>query len=713
MSCLYDRKGIIIDYSHPILQDSEEITRSKIVSFFENYIMMEKCIFNHNIINHYFYKNTNISKEFFEDSIIKLLCQKLKETKNSFRKLNKTLNLKIEYIVDFIKVYEKLIINLDSYIFNKKYLDHMPDNIHLYPFGSSPLIKKSLYHLCNILLNDNSIKNCIERSISSKSNLYYYVKYLKKIKSYGCFDYDNIVKDIDNILYNNFEKKDYHISTVFNNIYNFRDLVDYYKKAIYNYNFVLFDKQKGINKMFTKLFELIITELCEIKRLCSVNQLSYFMKEYIKDLIFLNKQEVKFESDKMITSKCSTNEIKYLFLSIKFKDDIIEIIQYYNSLLRIFNFNINSNYDSIFKLYKDNDTVNNKENIKKVTKYISSNILNSNFTENIFAYILYFTYANSDACEYFVKYLEQELIKRYIYCDSFSKDKYNLTVMKKYINNHLNSKKSLYYYEKIFEDMTKSNEINIKNNSESSWFNNTLVTPSVWNININNCFIRFNDIKNNMDIDNNFTNILFTKLSFISNNICTSKTVQMHPNLGLVEITLKGTKCNTKINMLPLQMFMFELINKHSDKHIVKNKFIEEFKMDEVIFNNVISSLLESKVAIIKPTASKYIQLEINKNLERTELDLINIYNKYANTEVVIATQIENNLIHKKETIISTIINHILKKSKLNLDVLYQQTKDNIKLFELDDKLFNSTINMMIQKDIIAEDNRTINKLLY
>lgn len=713
MTCLYDRKGIIIDYSHPVLEESKEVTRIKILSFFENYIMMEKCIFNHNIINHYFYKNKDISKGFFEDSIINFLCQKLKETKNSFRRLNKTLNLKIEYIIDFIKTYERLITTLDSYIFNKKYLNNVPDNISLYSFGTSSLIKKSLYHLCNILLNDNCIKNCIERSIINNTNLYHYVKYLKKIKSYGCFDYDNIVKDIDNTLYNNFEKKDYHIPTVFNNIYNFRDLLRYYKKAIYNYNFVLFDKQKGINKMFTKLFELIITELCEIKRLSSVNQLSYFMKEYIKDLIFLNKQEVKFGSDKIITSKCSTNEIRYLFLSIKFKDDIIEIVQYYNSLLRIFNFDINSNYESIFKLFKENKIVNDKENIIKVTKYISRNILNSNFTENIFAYMLYFTYANSDSCEYFVKYLEQELIKRYIYFDSFSKDKYNLTVMKKYLNNHLNSKKSLYYYEKIFADMTKSNEINIKNNSESSWFNNTLVTPSVWNINIDNCFIRFDDIKNNIDRNNTFTNILFSKLSFISDNICKSKTVQMHPNLGLVEITLKGTNCHTKIKMLPIQMFMFELINKHSDKHIVKNKFIEEFKMDEVIFNNVISSLLESKVAIIKPTASKYIQLEINKNLERSELDLIDIYNKYANTEVVIATQIKNNLIHKKETIISTVINNILKTSELSFDTLYQKTKNNVKLFDCDYNLFESTINMMKQKDIISESNGTINKLLY
>ena len=170
--------------------------------------------------------------------------------------------------------------------------------------------------------------------------------------------------------------------------------------------------------------------------------------------------------------------------------------------------------------------------------------------------------------------------------------------------------------------------------------------------------------------------------------------------------------------MLPIQMFLFEIINKHTDKQVIKANFLMHYKMDTVMFNNVIASFLGSKIIKILPTASEHLQFKINVDYEGSDnVDLIYYYNKYANTEVIIDKKIQNELVHKKETIISSVVNHFLKledsKTKIDLKILFEKSKDNIKLFELDDKLFNTTINMMIQKDLISVDNGFINKLVY
>jgi hypothetical protein len=58
-------------------------------------------------------------------------------------------------------------------------------------------------------------------------------------------------------------------------------------------------------------------------------------------------------------------------------------------------------------------------------------------------------------------------------------------------------------------------------------------------------------------------------------------------------------------------------------------------------------------------------------------------------------------------------INNILKSNKYNYQDLYTKLKDNIKLFILDEKIVNESLDIMIKKDYIQKTNDVYEKIYY
>ena len=65
------------------------------------------------------------------------------------------------------------------------------------------------------------------------------------------------------------------------------------------------------------------------------------------------------------------------------------------------------------------------------------------------------------------------------------------------------------------------------------------------------------------------------------------------------------------------------------------------------------------------------------------------------------------------EIVTSTVVNKILKSQKLNYEDLYSRTKDNIKVFDLNDITFKKVIDEMISKDYIVKEDDNYLKVVY
>ncbi len=639
----------------------------------ENIIMNNITIYNSYIFNHIIY-NTNIE---LKDKVIKIITKYLgsyiKNQRIHFRNLNKKNKLDIKDFNNFFDDCYKLINKLNSmfqHIINCK--NNIIKKYGTNKWGDSILWNILIEHIYNILLNDVVFKYAIVNNIKNISSneknhemfrLYNYMNtfslYLKHDNNYINILDESIVDIIENNI-NNISLVDSNIL----NIYKFKKIYKYYFDYYVNYYYICKEH------VFIKLNNYITNF---IKNIFEIN--NYI---FIKNFINIYKKE--------IISLIKHIDIINIILNYPIVN-INDFISYYNNIYNISKETYNDIlYGIINECIKQNTKTYFKtfEDVLYLADLINTDIINKDVNE---FYYLLGSYCNKDD---FIMAICQKYMERiiYTYCDnSIETSHYDILIKFFKSDKNLTLK-----YETIANDY--NNSIKLWNSMYESQNNFKLIITSLdaWKINHS---IGYSDTIINTE---QFTTILCNKMFQYNNmNIANiQKKLIMYPHLGCVDIEIY----NKKLLVLPAHMFCLELFissDTHLNYDFIFNKVKENMSnyTDEFI-KSIIDSLIGP--VLIKTTDNI---LYINNNINNiNNINMIELFNNNIKQDII--DEMKEELCHNKIDIIKANINHFIKLvEEISLDNLYDLISKNIKIFNINRKMFDDAINSLYINEYI------------
>ena len=243
-------------------------------------------------------------------------------------------------------------------------------------------------------------------------------------------------------------------------------------------------------------------------------------------------------------------------------------------------------------------------------------------------------------------------------------------------------------------------------NSYNIQLNNTLhiiinISYNNWNINYSDCVISYKILKLLKNTPNRLIEYIMDYNNLYNIKYSDERLLNWYLHYGEVDITY----LDQNLKMLPIQFMVVEMYNNKdiiSLDEIINSIFFTNYP--NKFRNDIINSLVTSKLFSIT-----------NNNLILTtngvfKQDLITIF--FDESEYIHDKKIEELALSYNDIIISN-INHILKLKSLNYNELFDIVKNNIKVFNLDNKIFEIAIDYMINKDYIKIDNLIYKKIYY
>jgi hypothetical protein len=193
---------------------------------------------------------------------------------------------------------------------------------------------------------------------------------------------------------------------------------------------------------------------------------------------------------------------------------------------------------------------------------------------------------------------------------------------------------------------------------------------------------------------------------------CNKRILNWFPHFGEISITY----LNQELVMLPIQFMVVEMFNDVNQVDLVSiqnaiffSNYTQKFR------NDIIGSLITSGMFKLESGKNDTtIMLLLNSNTINN--NFIEIFLNTSDYTSIWENNRRNELIHTRQEITSTVINHLLKinSKPISYNELFILVKKSITLFELDDLIFTKTIDNMIKQDyIIKLDNLTYEKIIY
>lgn len=652
--------------------------------FFQN-------VLNNNIVFHPFLLSNilknNTDHELLLNDIGIIFDSYNREKRQHFRNLSKQSKLTETIIIEYICKYINILRTINSYLYSSQlsYSTYNKD----YKWGDSQIIKKGIISIINVIMNDKIIDSVIKTSIEQNNNLYHLVKNIRDMDIYNSYNqlYNNTINKIEKCIETTITNKiSNDIPDKFvNNIYRFKNTIEHY--LFFKNKFKYIKKEKFLNSIFeiTKLeIRNIVTSVDIITLKCFINN----YKEYFKKL---NDSEIySYLSIGLVFISFSDNNILYNNNKIHIRhigellDSIISISNDDNISKAIFS--------QINKEVFENDFI-----IGELVNIINYNIINKE-SNNIYVDMINYI-KNKDV---FYKLMEQKLMERLVYQSGLNNDK--ITNEYTFFNKlkTCNNSSDLIKYKTIIDDFNKNSiVINGQNNK-----NLYVMTENMWNINVNNGYGIIQNSKNGnfSQLCNDYKN-LYQYEHHVDNLL-------YHLDIGYVDITIINNKGRTNIRMLPIQLVCFELFSKNQT--YTKLELLSKLKEILVTYKdnfieNVLQSLVNGKLLLFNEN-----KLSENKDFNIPNYNFINEFNKLNDTKNKTIMKIFDDISFSRTDIINTNINSILKTSELSKQNLFQTCKEQIKLFDMDMKMFNKSIKCMIDKDYIKlTDNGVYYKLVY
>ena len=176
------------------------------------------------------------------------------------------------------------------------------------------------------------------------------------------------------------------------------------------------------------------------------------------------------------------------------------------------------------------------------------------------------------------------------------------------------------------------------------------------------------------------------------------KVLNWFPHFGEVKLTFN----NINMTMLPIQCMVLELFCENNTinmediiKHPIFTNYTPKFIFD-IIGSLVIGKLLQNNSGILTLLLS-----------EQYEQNLITLFFTNSDFSLVWEQRREEEIVHSREEILCTIINHIVKKYTLNKDELFNQCQKENKLFTICNDTFDKSLDKLISMDYIGLNNDT------
>jgi hypothetical protein len=150
---------------------------------------------------------------------------------------------------------------------------------------------------------------------------------------------------------------------------------------------------------------------------------------------------------------------------------------------------------------------------------------------------------------------------------------------------------------------------------------------------------------------------------------------------------------------------MFNDIDQLPIQSIINSKILINYS--EKFRTNIINSIIISELFIMKDDNIILSQSKTIKN------NLIEIFLNTSDYPTIWEQLKKKELSYSRIEIINSVINHTLKKSPKIKSDLFLLVKENIKLFQLEDILFNKSLLYLIEMDyIILNDKNEYEKII-
>lgn len=686
MSILYDKFNII--------ENPKDFNKEDIIPLVDNYL--ENLLFcDEKIIHQDFFLSLsyyNIEKVGYIELISKHLENYLKQKRQSIRTNIKKGNFDMDTLIKLIENYSDKL----------KKIYQISNNLEIIKIASSQLYEQ--------IILENSLTGFLKSELSTTDEV--------KIKSIFLL-IDKMI-DINNA---NSETKAYQwflflissalSSTVeenFNKTFpvpqNYQDILNFSTNANFCLNIYNIYKKspaiKELNIILCSSIKILIEKLNIIFDTCNLNQINKIMKSNFSMIdIIVNKLNLPIENKtakEIITNKffiIIDNQIKKIndtnFVLLK---ELTECFQTFDPIINNSGTTRDIIMNKIAQIFSTDITQNYL--IEIIHKNI---IININENHDVFINLLGFCSNIHDKDKFIDKY-NRFLILRMI-------NNPNMNVEKMYLHILIErfGEKLLFKTNKIIND-TEYSIADINNykkliDFQDIKFNMITTSYNNWDINQQEGLVNINN-ENETFINSKLLTYLHSYQAFYKLRYADKRKLNWYLHFG--EIVFEYL--NKEIKMLPIQFIILEAAqqNTYTKEDLLNIPYLENYNLE--FKQSLIASLLLGGI------------LNINNNIisissDTMALDYINIFFTTTNYSNIWEEKRQNELISTRKDVINTQINHFLKKSSLNKVDLFKKVSENIKVFKLDDELFDKSITFMIDNDYIKYNGDMMEKLLY
>lgn len=705
---LYDKFKII--ENHIQNEDKTKII-SKIENYFENILISDNHVLVSDYLNQVVWFNYIKSNDFSSLNIH--IKNYLIERRNNMRLFIKKDGFEFSNLNKFLK---KFIIKLE-------YLNNIlksPDN---------KIIKEGIKQLSNFIISDSLIMIFIEEQVilldkKLKSDIEILFNLTKSLGKYDNYEiFNRLLKTIGNV-YKKYlvNINDYPLPENIKKIQKICDNIKYCNVVKIYYKFIGDD----FNTFSSPIIQLIIENLIVIIQSNTLDEIDFTFDNIWNDFSKLVLCS-KFNDKESLFNILFTEIINLLNKSLKSSNfnifKLINLIKYINQIID--NRLVDSRPIKDIINQKISTALSSDNLMDQIHATINDLICNDKPTETIQLLKFVLNIKNKDI--FIAKYYET-LTKRIMskfseFNSGFPLDKdHNIKSFTKYINIEKNvsqflkstfGNKVCYKINKVINDTELSFNDNIEfNKLTNNIFNNiSIITTSFNNWDVN----QTEGIVTNKMIDT----LLHTQLGYNLYNFnyyynlkyAGKRILNWFPHFGEVSITY----LNQQLIMLPIQFMVVELftdVNQIKLDSIQNVIFLSNYTIK--FRNDIIGSLITSGMFGLETVDDNITMILLNSNTINN--NFIEIFLNTSDYKNIWENNRQEELVHTREEITASVINHILKinSKPLFYDELFSFVKKSIILFEVDDLILTKTIDNMIKQDYIRKlDNEYYEKIIY
>jgi hypothetical protein len=672
---------------------------SKLDNYFENlFLNSNQRVFHNDLIIQIirFRKDINI----FE-IILRHLDNYLKEKKIGIRNSIKKGNFEIDSgLNNLIKNYFDKINICSSFV---------SDNEKIMSYGLSQLYHKIITEPSLLIFLTYELSTLEKNNINSIKKLTTVMKKISIVnpdtKSYQWFLFI-ITSSIKTIMDKNINKT-YPISNEkYQQIINFKENLSLYQKVETFYSYIGNDISIITNSIIE---DIIWHSFIKIMNSCSLIEL-YYLIEYNKNIF---KTMFKYNNG---LNHQFTNQLIIFIIRIK-EDKQINL----KNLIKFFQ----TIHELVLPSGHSRDTINIQ--ISEIFSYENSQnllleIININIiTEKInnLYNILYFC-SNIKNKDIFIEKYNRMLVNRLLY-------KPNILIERKYydILQYIFGDKLLYKTNKILTDIEstiydKENFIKLSDNIKKE--NKPYQDLTGYNYDIVNVMNVITSSYNNWDanysegiIPNDFLkkymnayillNMMYIYSEFYKLRYENKRKLNWYPHFGEVVFDFN----EIEFKMLPIQFIILEHIykvNKISKNDLINFQIFSGY--NEHFKKSIVSSLLLGGIIILEDS-----NIKINSDISKITTNYIDLFFTSSGYADIWNIRRQKELILSREEVLSTWINHFLKKESLEKIELMSKIKKSMDLFEFNIDFLDIIINDMITKDYIKYNKEKLEKIIY